>query len=48
MAEFIQFVFILTVGVEGLLDNLNGFFDDTNQPNKRLLSKALLDKVTVP
>jgi hypothetical protein len=32
MRELIQFVSILTVGVERVLDYLNGYFDDTNKP----------------
>jgi len=48
MRELIQFVSILTVGVERLLDYLNGYFDDTNKPTKCLLSKVLLENVTVP
>jgi hypothetical protein len=34
MREFIQFVSILTVGIEGVLDYLNGLFEDTNKPTK--------------
>jgi hypothetical protein len=34
MREFIQFVSILTVGVEEVLDYLNSFFEDTNKPTK--------------
>jgi hypothetical protein len=34
MREFTQFVSILTVGVEGVLDYLNSYFDDTNKPTK--------------
>jgi hypothetical protein len=46
--ELTQFVSILTVGVERVLDYLNGYFDDTNKPTKCLLSKVLLENVTVP
>jgi hypothetical protein len=48
MRELVQFVSILTVGVERVLDYLNGYFDDTNKPTKCLLSKVLLENVTVP
>ena len=48
MRELIQFVSILTVGVEKVLDYLNGYFDDTNKPTEYLLSKVLLENVTVP
>ena len=46
MKELIQFVSILTVGVESLMDYLNDYFDDTNKPTKCLLSKVV--NVTVP
>ena len=48
MRELIQFVSILTVGVERVLDYLKGYFDDTNKPTKCLLSKVLLENVTFP
>jgi hypothetical protein len=48
MRELIQFVSILTAGVERVFDYLNGYFDDTNIPTKCLLSKVLLENVTVP
>jgi hypothetical protein len=48
ITELIQFVSILTVGVEGVMDYLNGYFDDRNKPTKCLLSKVLLENVTFP